>query len=151
MGQLAENLVAEWLQQQGWQILAQRWHCRQGELDLVAMRSDCLAFIEVKARSRGNWDADGLLAITPAKQEKLTFTAQMFLAAHPALADLPCRFDVAIVKAQVAAQVKAQVKHQTSAQPAVSQPITIGQPLMIENYRLTLQHYISGAFESSML
>jgi putative endonuclease len=150
VGQLAENLVAEWLQQQGWQILAQRWHCRQGELDLVAVRSDCLAFIEVKARSRGNWDADGLLAITPAKQEKLTFTAQMFLAAHPALAELPCRFDVAIVKAQSKAQpAVSQPVIQPATQP-VSQPITIGQPLTIENYRLTLQHYISGAFESSI-
>ncbi len=120
LGQLAENLVADWLQQQGWQILARRWRLRRGELDIVALHSEQgVAFVEVKARSRGNWDAEGLLAITPVKQVKLLFTAQMFLVAHPHLADLPCRFDVALVRNQ----------------PRNAAP------------HLTLQHYLVGAFE----
>jgi putative endonuclease len=120
LGQLAENFVADWLQQQSWQILARRWRLQRGELDLVALHSDLgIAFVEVKARSRGSWDSGGLLAVTPVKQAKLLFTAQMFLATHPQLAQLPCRFDVALVQSQP-----------TSTQ-----------------LRLTLQHYIVGAFE----
>jgi putative endonuclease len=123
LGQLAENFVADWLQQQSWQILARRWRSRRGELDLVALhRGLGVAFVEVKARSRGSWDAEGLLAITPAKQAKLLFTAQMFLAAHPQLAQLPCRFDVALV----------------SSRPA-------NQPSLLPHLRL--QHYLIGAFE----
>ena len=32
-GSLAEALVAQWLIEQGWEILEKRWHCRMGELD----------------------------------------------------------------------------------------------------------------------
>ena len=35
-GQLGETFVSQWLQQQGWTIVAQRWHCPWGEIDLIA-------------------------------------------------------------------------------------------------------------------
>lgn len=107
LGLLGESLVAEWLQTQGWTILEQRWHCRWGELDLVARSpivngddrplSSTLAFVEVKTRSYSSWDANGLLALTPQKQAKLWKAAQFFLSDHPELTNLPCRFDVALV------------------------------------------------------
>lgn len=129
LGQQAEDLVAVWLQQQQWQILARRWHSRRGELDLVALHYELgLAFVEVKARSRGNWDAEGLLALTPAKQAKLLFTAQMFLAAHPQWAELPCRFDLALVR--------------SLPRPRFTTEGDVAQP-----NHLTLQRYIVGAFE----
>ncbi|NEQ27256.1 MAG: YraN family protein [Microcoleus sp. SIO2G3] len=100
MGIAAEALVADWLIAQGWAIEFRRWRCRWGELDLVARQIQpiaTIAFIEVKARSRGNWDADGLLAITTQKRAKLIQAAQLFLADHPQWADCACRFDVALV------------------------------------------------------
>jgi putative endonuclease len=136
LGQLAENLVADWLQQQNWQILARRWHSRRGELDLVARHPELgLAFVEVKARSRGNWDAEGLLAVTPTKQAKLRITAQLFLAAHPHLAQLPCRFDVALVRSQ------------PIGSPTGSRQRSAGLVQPTSPNHLTLQHYIVGAFE----
>jgi len=66
LGQLAEAMVAEWLKQQGWQVLGQRWHCRWGEIDVVAVQpaiapqpDSTLVVVEVKARGDRNWDGAG--------------------------------------------------------------------------------------------
>jgi putative endonuclease len=99
IGTSGENFVANWLQTQGATILARQWTCRSGELDLVIKTQDAtIAFVEVKTRSRGNWDDNGTLSITPTKQRKIITAAQLFLVSHPHLADLPCRFDVALVR-----------------------------------------------------
>lgn len=92
--------MRQYLDQQGWRILAQQWRCRWGELDLVACRSGVLAFVEVKTRSPGSWDQTGLLAVGIPKQQRLIRAAQAFLSQHPHLSELPCRFDVALVESQ---------------------------------------------------
>ncbi|MEM6254744.1 MAG: YraN family protein [Cyanobacteria bacterium P01_D01_bin.156] len=111
LGIYGEQLVQTWLVRQGWEILYRRWHCRWGELDIIAqgyhaqggkLSSQMLAFVEVKTRSRGNWDLNGLLSISTAKQKKLWTTARLFLTRHPHLAHLPCRIDVALVSCHTA-------------------------------------------------
>jgi putative endonuclease len=105
LGNYGEQLVCQWLVQKQCQVLHRRWHSRFGEIDLIArgpsgqgaLRCEMLAFIEVKTRSQGSWDADGLLAVTRSKQEKLRITARYFLVRHPYLSELPCRFDIALV------------------------------------------------------
>ncbi|MEL6352259.1 MAG: YraN family protein [Cyanobacteria bacterium J06627_28] len=108
LGQYGETLVCNWLHQKNCKVLHQRWHSRFGEIDLIAkgqsgqgrLRTEMLAFVEVKTRSHGNWDVDGLLAVTRAKQKKLRMTARYFLVRHPHLSELPCRFDIALVICQ---------------------------------------------------
>jgi putative endonuclease len=128
LGDRGEALVAQWLRRQGWHILAQQWHCRWGELDLVAyhpLPQVCLAFVEVKTRRRrGSLDQAGRLAITPQKQRKLWRSAEHFLHQHPHYGDLPCRFDVALV-ASVA---------------------TPGHPPLSTQQGLALVEYIEDAF-----
>lgn len=152
-GIMGENLVAQWLQQQGWVILHQRWRCRWGELDLIAQQlgeSGCrqqastLAFVEVKTRRRWNWDAGGLLAITPHKQAKLWKAAGMFLAEFPNWADLPCRFDVALVSCQPLAPKP--IQDSDAGTHSSGQPITLGQPVFTKSHQLTLTDYIESAF-----
>jgi putative endonuclease len=97
-GNAGENLVADLLKANGWQIIATQWHCRWGELDIVACDQTWLLFVEVKTRSCNNWDESGLLAITTQKQRKLYRSALEFLKLHPDLANLDCRFDIALVQ-----------------------------------------------------
>lgn len=148
VGQLAEDLVAQWLVGQGWSLLQQRWRCRWGELDLVmqtrgAIASSTLAthptlvFVEVKARRNGNWDKNGLLSITPQKRHKLWQTAELFLATFPDLAHYPCRFDVVLVN------------HRPSAISVASPSkvaIQLHRPIHMDGYVLTINQYIQNAF-----
>lgn len=104
LGDRGEALVVAWLQREGWKILAQQWHCRWGELDIVAYHPPphlCLAFVEVKTRRRGSLDREGRLAVTRQKQRKLWRSAEVFLSKHPHYSDFPCRFDVALVARDV--------------------------------------------------
>lgn len=94
-GAWGEAMVANWLRERGFRLLSAGYHCRYGEIDLIAEEAGILCFIEVKTRS--NLDA-GLPReyVTPAKQRRLRITAQWYLAAHD-MADHPARFDVAEV------------------------------------------------------
>jgi putative endonuclease len=169
IGILAEALVAKWLMGQGWEILQHRWHCRWGELDLIAKGAiasttreatpqPVLAFVEVKARGRGNWDENGLLSITPQKQAKLWQAAQLFLAERTDLAELPCRFDVALVSYGRSPLPIAKKSNSTTAEDSTNtvhqqisnvifSPVTLGQPVLTSGYRLSLQQYIQSAFD----
>jgi putative endonuclease len=146
-GAIAEDLVAQWLITQGWTILARRWTCRMGELDLVASRSlsqtsrtaTHLAFVEVKARSSGNWDMDGLLAVNAKKQAKLWQAARHFLAQHPHLAELPCSFDVALVHCR-------RLKKEEVGGVGGAGTIEVGQEMAIAGHGLTLHQYLPDAF-----
>ncbi|PZO43990.1 MAG: YraN family protein [Phormidesmis priestleyi] len=137
LGKYGEELVSQWLLKKNCIVLERRWHSRFGEIDLIAqgdsgegnLRCKMLAFIEVKTRSQGNWDADGLLAVTRAKQKKLRTTARYFLVRHPHLCELPCRFDIALVCCQ--------------AQPPTDR-LSLQMPHS-QRY-LSLQSYIRDAF-----
>jgi putative endonuclease len=151
VGELGEWLVAAWLQTQDWSILHRRWRCRWGEIDLIAHylhpESPLLAFVEVKTRSRGNWDADGLLAITSQKQAKLWQTAQLFLSENPNLLDFSCRFDVALVRCQRLRCNNIELSLSAEIDTLQAYPVQLGKPVSIAGYRLTLQEYIPSAFE----
>jgi len=155
VGHLGEDLVAHWLQTQGQTLLHRRWRCRWGEIDLIA-QAQCsnsqdtaqasLAFIEVKTRSQGNWDTNGLLAVTPKKQAKLWKTAQLFLAQHPALADLPCQFDLALVYCRRLATTAPAAIREPALPPFAPGLPRLGHPIYSGGYQLTLQSYIQSFF-----
>ena len=74
-------------------LLLRNFRSKTGEIDIIARHEGCVVFIEVRARSnRAFSSAAG--SVDWRKQQRLVRTAQCFLQRHPALANLPCRFDV---------------------------------------------------------
>ncbi|GDZ93990.1 hypothetical protein PA905_19400 [Planktothrix agardhii CCAP 1459/11A] len=149
IGSLGEKLVSHWLETQGWEILHHQWHCRYGEIDLIAVETGesgikTLSFIEVKTRSQRNWDQGGLLAITPKKQAKIIQSAELFLSDRPQFLEYPCRFDVALVSC-VPYPNRNPISEEVSS---FSPPINIGQSVLINGYQLILQDYIESAFSA---
>ena len=51
-GREAEAQAAQWLMQQGFEVLAQRVKTKLGEIDLIARKKGLVAFVEVKWRKR---------------------------------------------------------------------------------------------------
>ena len=90
-GRDGETRAAEFLRTQGFQILAQNYRWRGGEIDLVARDGDCLVFVEVKTRRSHRYGAPEE-SITAEKQAQIVRTARHYLARHPT--DLDTRFDV---------------------------------------------------------
>ena len=93
-GTWGEAEVAAWLRRRGYELLAHSYHCRFGEIDLIARKKGMISFVEVKLRSSVQ---HGLPreAVTAQKQEKLRKTALCYLSEHEL--DCPMRFDVAEV------------------------------------------------------
>jgi putative endonuclease len=52
-GQIAEDLVAEYLVDENWEIVERNARTRYGELDIVARDGNVLVFIEVKGARAG--------------------------------------------------------------------------------------------------
>lgn len=50
-GSSGEKQASEFLQKQGFKILAKNFRTRFGEIDIVALEGDTLVFIEVKSRN----------------------------------------------------------------------------------------------------
>ena len=150
IGALGEELVCRWLELQNYSLLQQNWRCRWGEIDIIAQNRDSktLAFVEVKTRSRNNWDEGGLLAVNATKQEKIIQTASMFLAKYPQLAELPCRFDVALVSyGNLSLRRQYAKKRETKLDSKKVAQITIGEAVIVGQYELTIENYIQSAFE----
>lgn len=90
-GALGEKTAKDLLKHRGYEIAAQNYHSRYGEVDLIARKGDVLAFVEVKTRKDGAM-ASALEAVSKSKQEKIVKTALLYLTEIGA--DLQPRFDV---------------------------------------------------------
>ncbi|HPY39485.1 MAG TPA: YraN family protein [Thiolinea sp.] len=90
-GQAAEAKAWEYLQAQGFRLLARNYRLRGGEIDLIVHDGDYLVFVEVRYRSSEQFGG-ALQSIDLRKQQRIIRTAQHYLMRHAL--DLPCRFDV---------------------------------------------------------
>ncbi|MBS7230272.1 YraN family protein [Flavobacterium psychroterrae] len=51
LGKKGENLAVEFLQKEGYKILDRNWIFQKAEIDIIALKDEILAVIEVKTRS----------------------------------------------------------------------------------------------------
>ena len=140
VGKWAEEIVSQWLIVKRWNILHQRWHCRFGEIDIIARSKseDTIIFVEVKSRGNNNWDQYGLLSVNEKKQTKLTLAAEMFLAKFPEYANYNCRFDVALLKHRPAKSVGEENRLTVKSQ--------LQKPIYYNGYQFKIVSYLINAF-----
>lgn len=94
-GNAGEELTAQYLQKNGYTILARNYTKKFGEIDIIAKKGDVLAFIEVKTRSAFYENLTGI--ITRSKQKKMIMVAKAYMGQHNVI-DKVCRFDVAFIQ-----------------------------------------------------
>lgn len=56
-GDRGEAMAAEYLRENGYEILASQFRCRFGEIDLIAEKDGVLLFVEVKLRTNLQYGA----------------------------------------------------------------------------------------------
>jgi putative endonuclease len=94
VGNLGEDIAANFLTARGYRILERNFRCKGGEVDIIARDpgDKGLVFIEVKAR-RGLTYGVPQLAVTPFKQRQISKAALTWLSKNR-LHDSNARFDV---------------------------------------------------------
>lgn len=95
-GAWGEDQAVYYLKNRGYQIIERGFHCRFGEIDIIARSADELIFCEVKARRQGALTTPQE-AVSRTKQRRLLKTAYWYLNQHPWDGDL--RFDVIAIVA----------------------------------------------------
>jgi len=79
VGEYGEKLAGRHLEASGFTVLARRWRCSQGEIDLIAVDGGCLVICEVKTR-RSVSAGIPAEAVTPTKLARLRRLAAVWLA-----------------------------------------------------------------------
>ena len=96
-GARVEAAACAGLERAGLRLQAANVGYRGGELDLVMLEpgrdGGTLVFVEVRYRAATSFGG-GFASVDHGKRRKLVRAAQLYLASHPALASMPCRFDV---------------------------------------------------------
>ncbi len=94
LGLDAETRAAWVLRLKFHRILARRFRCRAGEIDLIARRGRTLVFVEVKARAT---EEAAIEAVTARARARILAAADLWVAGHPHYAAFDRRFDVIAV------------------------------------------------------
>ncbi|MCU0832500.1 MAG: YraN family protein [Rhizobiaceae bacterium] len=93
-GHVAELRAEFALRLKGWRVLARRWKCPSGEIDLIARRGDLVAIIEVKARRTL---VEAMDAVTPSAQRRIMNAAALWHGRQKDATRLSIRFDIIAV------------------------------------------------------
>lgn len=99
IGLEAEQRAAALLEDAGFRVLRRNYHCRTGELDIVAQRQELLVVAEVRLRARDDFGG-AAASITHEKRRRIVRVTRNLLRRQPALAQLYVRFDILLLSAR---------------------------------------------------
>jgi len=96
LGKRGEEQAAAALESAGMEIIARNFRSKFGEIDLIALGGETIAFVEVKS-----WSFYGMenlqYSIDARKQRKIIKTAKFFLSENRKYNKMSIRFDVVFV------------------------------------------------------
>lgn len=111
IGKKGEDVVAEYLDRNGYTIIERNWRAKSGEIDIIAVEGDCvLVFIEVKTLVNTTLESLDIV-VGHHKQVKIAKTAKYFLQNNRQYHKLLMRFDVIVLKSDPFMSVHADVLH----------------------------------------
>lgn len=96
-GHGAEDKAAEILSQEGMRILERNYHCYRGEIDIVALDSQTVVFVEVKERSEHSYGTPEA-AVTPRKKRRMVACSKRWIMENGHQWDI--RFDVVAFRSE---------------------------------------------------
>lgn len=91
VGKEGELIAANYLTQNGYDILARNWRYGKLEVDIIALKGNTLCIVEVKTRT-GNYFGEPHEAVTKAKEKFLADAADYYIQSQNL--DVECRYDV---------------------------------------------------------
>jgi putative endonuclease len=92
-GKASEARASRWLQQRGYCLVIPNYHCRFGEIDLIATKDGLLVFCEVKQRRSDRFGSPAA-QVDRQKHNRIIKTANHFLTHNPRFAHYQIRFDL---------------------------------------------------------
>lgn len=90
-GKTGEDLAIAYLEEKGYHILERNWHAGHKELDIIALDKKFLVFIEVKTRSRDDYE-EPWQAVNDVKIRRSVQAANYYIRLKAI--DLEPRFDI---------------------------------------------------------
>lgn len=104
-GMFGENKAVKYLMSKGYRIIDRNYRTKIGEIDIIAIKSKVLIFIEVKTRSSTNYGFP-YEAVNRRKQEKIVKSSLIYMK-HKGLEDWQTRYDII----EVFLQNKLKINH----------------------------------------
>ena len=78
VGARGEKLAADFLKKRGYRILQKNFRCREGEIDIIAQKDECIVFVEVRTKKSTAFGTPEE-SVTLAKREKLISLANTYI------------------------------------------------------------------------
>jgi putative endonuclease len=104
LGATGEKLARDFLKKKGYKIREANYRCREGEIDIVAQKKDCLVFVEVRTKTSNGFGSPEE-SVTFAKKERLISSALSYLSEHQ---DLPESWHIDFVAVELDQNGKAK-------------------------------------------
>jgi putative endonuclease len=96
-GKLAEDFAVKLLTNNGYRVIDRNFRSKFGEIDIIAIKDQCLVFVEVKARWSLKFGRPEE-AVTPSKLWKIGRTGEYYSLLHP---DLPKKLRINVVALEI--------------------------------------------------